>query len=123
MAAPITPHPIPYRACERHPSGAFSPFALGSRLLSLTRQSANARLDVTDARIDHLPWMSDVVKPGVPRSTRKPSMPASPRAHITATSATPPLVIHVFSPLSTQASPSRLAVARIPAGFEPKSGS
>ena len=34
-----------------------------------------------------------------------------------------PLVIQVFSPLSTQPPPSRRAVVRMPAGFEPKSGS
>ncbi len=50
-------------------------------------------------------------------------MPSSVRAQTTATSATPPLVIQVFSPLSTQPSPSRRAVVRMPAGFEPKSGS
>ena len=63
------------------------------------------------------------MKPGVPRSTRNPSMPSSVRAQTTAISATPPLVIHVFSPFSTQESPSRRAVVRMPAGFEPKSGS
>jgi hypothetical protein len=40
-----------------------------------------------------------------------------------ATSATDPLVIHIFVPLITQSSPSRLARVRIPAGLEPKSGS
>ena len=50
-------------------------------------------------------------------------MPSGARAQTTATSAMPPLVIQVFSPFSIQASPSRRAVARMPAGFEPKSGS
>ena len=50
-------------------------------------------------------------------------MPSSARAHTTATSAMLPLVIQVFSPLSTQPSPSRRAVVRMPAGFDPKSGS
>ena len=50
-------------------------------------------------------------------------MPSSVRAQTTATLAAVPLVIEVFSPLSTQPSPSRRARVRIPAGFEPKSGS
>ena len=50
-------------------------------------------------------------------------MPSSARAQTTATSAMLPLVIQVFSPFSTQPSPSRRAVVRMPAGFEPKSGS
>src|ERR1035441_694 len=98
MAAPITPQPRPQRACERQESGALSPLAPGRRSLSLTRQSAIARLDVTEARIDHLPWMSDVEYPAVPRSTRKPSTPSGARAQTTATSAALPLVIQVFSP-------------------------
>ena len=50
-------------------------------------------------------------------------MPSSVRAHTTATSAMEPLVIQVFSPLSTQSEPSLRALVRIPAGFDPKSGS
>ena len=87
-----------------------------------TRQSENARLDVTEARMDSLPWMSEEVKPGVPRSTRKPRMPSSARAHTTATSATLPLVIQVFSPFRIHA-PSCRARVSIPAGFDPKPGS
>ena len=34
-----------------------------------------------------------------------------------------PLVIHIFDPLMTQSSPSRLARVRMPPGSEPKSGS
>ena len=55
--------------------------------------------------------------------TTKPRMPSSVRAHTTATSATVPLVIHILVPSRTQSSPSRLAAVRMPAGFEPKSGS
>ena len=55
--------------------------------------------------------------------TTKPRIPSSVPAQTTATSATEPLVIHILVPLSTQPSPSRLAVVRIPAGLEPKSGS
>src|SRR5216684_1232652 len=50
-------------------------------------------------------------------------MPSSARAHTTATSARVPFVIQVFSPFSTQPSPSLRAFVRMPAGFEPKSGS
>ncbi len=45
------------------------------------------------------------------------------RAHTTATSATEPLVIHCLAPFRTHDEPSRRAVVRIPAGFDPKSGS
>ena len=45
------------------------------------------------------------------------------RAHTTATSATPPFVIHILVPSSTQSSPSWRALVRMPAGFDPKSGS
>ena len=51
------------------------------------------------------------------------TLPSSLRAHTTATSASEPLVIHIFEPLRTQLSPLRLARVRIPAGLEPASGS
>src|SRR5580700_6131671 len=106
---------MPCRAWERQDSGAFSPFAPGSMAESGTSQSLNARLEVTDARMDHLPWISEVEKPEWPRSTRKPRMPSSlpstnVRAQTRATSATEPFVIQVFSPLSTQFDP----------GFDPE---
>ena len=50
-------------------------------------------------------------------------MPSSLCAHTTATSATEPLVIHIFAPLSTQSSPSRRARVRIEPGSLPESGS
>ena len=50
-------------------------------------------------------------------------MPSSARAHTIATSASVPLVIQVFSPFRIQSPPSRRAVVRMPAGFDPKSGS
>ena len=43
------------------------------------------------------------------------------RAHTTATSAIPPLVIHILVPLSTQSSPSRRAVVAIEPGSDPES--
>ena len=67
--------------------------------------------------------MSEAVKPLVSVGTTKPRTPSSVLAHTTATSAMPPLVIHIFVPLRTQSSPSRLAVVRMLAGSEPKSGS
>ena len=77
-----------------------------------------------DARIESLPWMSDVAYPRVPFSTRNPRMaPSSARAHTTATSAMVPFVIQVFSPFRTQLFPSRRAVVFIPAGFDPYPGS
>ena len=67
--------------------------------------------------------MSRAEKPGVPAGTTKPTMPSSERAQTIATSATEPLVIHIFEPLRIQSDPSRRAVVRMPAGLEPKSGS
>ncbi len=67
--------------------------------------------------------MSRAEKPGVPAGTTKPMMPSSERAHTIATSATEPLVIHIFEPFRIQSDPSRRAVVRMPAGLEPKSGS
>ena len=47
--------------------------------------------------------MTGALKPGMPFSTRKPlTLPSSVRAHTTATSASEPLVIHIFEPLRTQ---------------------
>jgi hypothetical protein len=68
-------------------------------------------------------WISLAVNPGVSVGTTKPRMPSSVRAHTTATSATLPLVIHILEPSSTQSSPSRLALVRMPLGLEPKSAS
>ena len=45
--------------------------------------------------------------------------PSFERAQTIATSATDALVIHIFEPLSTQSVPSRRAVVRMPAGFDP----
>ena len=78
---------------------------------------------MTEARRLHLPDISVAVRPAVPRSTRKPTMPSSARAQTTATSAMDPFVIHRLVPEITQSPPSRRAALRIPPGFEPKSGS
>ena len=63
-------------------------------------------------------------KPCVPRSTTKAEIPFLPllrsvTAITTAVSATRPLVMNVFDPLSTQESPSRTAVALVPPASEP----
>jgi hypothetical protein len=79
--------------------------------------------EVIDARSDSLCVMVRAAKPGVPAGTMNPAMPSSVRAQVIATSATVPLVIHIFDPLRIQSGPSRRAVVRMPAGFEPKSGS
>ena len=58
--------------------------------------------EVTEARSDHLPCTSQALNPGVPFSIRNPrTTPSSVLAHTTAISAMEPLVIHIFSPLST----------------------
>ena len=83
----------------------------------------NDSSDVTEARSESLCLMSLVSKPGVPRGTRKPRIPSSVCAHTVATSAMPPLVIHILEPLRIQSSPSRTARVRMSDGLDPKSGS
>ena len=57
-------------------------------------------MPVTLARRLNLPSIFGVVKPFMPRSTRKPRrMPSSSLAQTTATSAIGELVIQVFEPL------------------------
>ena len=73
--------------------------------------------------MDSFCLMSRVPNPGVPRGTRNPRTPSSVLAHTVATSAQPPLVIHIFVPSSTQSPPRRTARVRIPDGLLPKSGS
>ena len=52
---------MPWRAWVRQARADLRPRASGRRWHSFTRQSAKARLEVTEARIDHFPWMSEVV--------------------------------------------------------------
>ncbi len=59
----------------------------------------------------------------MPFSTRNPRTTPSSFAQTTATSAIEPLVIQAFAPFRTKPLPSFFAVVRIPAGFDPKSGS
>ena len=99
------------------------PVTPGSTASAGRRQPSSTSSEVTEARRLSLRSMSLVVKPGVPRGTRKPRTPSSVRAHTTARSAMPPLVIHILVPFSTQSEPSRRALVRTPAGLEPKSGS
>ena len=65
------------------------------------RQSSKASWEVTEARSDILPLCSEVEKPLVPFSTRKPRTTPSSLAQTTATSATEPLVIQALAPLRT----------------------
>ena len=90
------------------------------------RTSCMDKPEVTEARSDHLPWMSSARKPGRSVSTRNPRIllsSSSTLAQITATSAMEPEVIHIFSPLRTYSFPTLRARVRMPPGFEPKSGS
>ena len=64
-----------------------------------------------------------VENPGVSVGTMNPRTPSSVRAHTIATSAMPPLVIHIFVPLSTQSSPSRWPASACEPGSLPLSGS
>ena len=65
------------------------------------RQSSNASCDVTEARSDIFPLCSEVEKPFVPFSTRKPRMTPSSFAQTSATSAIEPFVIQAFAPFKT----------------------
>src|SRR5438445_13343807 len=123
IADPTAPHAIPYRACVRQESGYFNPFVSGRTCFAGMRQSSKKSCEVTDARSENLPMWNAVVNPGVPFSTRNPRIVFSALAQTTATSAIEPLVIHDLAPLSTQESPSRRALVRMPPGFDPKSGS
>src|SRR5260370_16225304 len=97
---------------------------LGKRFSCGISQSEKDKPEVTDARSDHLPWTSQALKPGVPFSTRKPRIFSSSHlAQTTATSAMEPLVIHIFSPLSTYLLPFFTARVSMPPGFHPNSGS
>ena len=78
---------------------------------------------MTEARNDIFWWIRFAVTPGVSIGTTKPRIPSSVCAHTTATSATLPLVIHILEPFSSQSSPSRLALVRMPEGLDPKSAS
>ena len=115
---------MPKRASVRHDSGPRMPLTSGRTASAGSRTSSKESSDVTDARRDSLRWMSCVVKPLAPAGTTNPRTPSSSVcAHTTATSAMPPLVIHIFVPLRIQSSPSRLARVRMFTGSEPKSGS
>jgi hypothetical protein len=87
------------------------------------RQSSKNSCDVTDALNENLPMWYAVENPGMPFSTRNPRMTPSSLAHTTATSAMLPFVIHAFAPFRTHELPSFRACVRMPAGFDPKSGS
>src|SRR5215475_14822648 len=113
---------MPYRASVRQDSGPPSPVASGSWADAGSRQPSNDSSLVTEARSDSFRPTSRVPNPGVPRGTRNPRTPSSVRAHTTATSAQPPLVIHILVPDSTQPAPSRRAVVRMLPGSEPESG-
>ena len=95
----------------------------GSTAAAGSLTSVRTSSEVTDARRESLRWMLLATKPGVSVGTTKPRTPSSVTAHTTATSATPPLVIHILVPLSTQSSPSRRARVRMEEGSLPESGS
>src|ERR1043166_3673944 len=98
-------------------SGDFKPPVPGRRFDSGTRTSCNDSPEVTDARSDHLPWISWALNPGRSDSTMKPRMVSfsSPTfAQMMARSAMEPEVIHIFSPFRTYSLPDLLARVLIP---------
>ena len=122
-AAPIAPQTIPYRASLRQLSGPRNPSTPGRIASAGSRTSSITSSEVTDARSDIFRWMSGALNPGRSHGTRKPRIPSSVFAHTTATSETPPFVIHIFVPFTIQSAPSRRAVVRIELGSLPLSGS
>ena len=112
-AAPIEPHTMPNRASVRHDSGPLSPETPGSTASAGRRTSSRTSSEVTLARSESLRCMSFAENPGVSVGTTNPRIPSSVRAHTIATSATLPLVIHIFVPVRTQSSPSRRALVRM----------
>src|SRR5713101_6711610 len=99
MAAPITPHAMPARACERHDSGALSPDALGRRFSDGMRQFLNQHSDVRDIRRLNFPSISCERNPGVFFSTTNPpTRPSSSFAQITFPSAIDALPIQHLLP-------------------------
>ena len=103
---------MPKRASFRHERGPRIDATPGSTASAGSRQSDITNSEVTDARSDSFLWMLLAVKPGVSVGTTKPRIgPGVPdsvtsRAHTTATSAMPPLVIHILVPLRTQSPPA-----------------
>ena len=78
----------------------------------------------TPGRLDALPVIGLVRKPGAPFSTRKPPrFPSSSRAQTTMTSAKVPFPIQRFSPSSTYSPPIRRARVSSITTSEPCSGS
>src|SRR4030095_8710846 len=99
MAAPITPHAMPVRACERQDSGAPRPDALGKRFSADMRQFSNQHSDVRDMRRLNFPSMSCARNPGASFSTTKPpTHPLSSLAQTTLTSAIEALQIQHLLP-------------------------
>src|ERR687887_2366564 len=99
MAAPITPHAIPVRACERQDKGAPSPDALGKRFSEGMRQFSNQHSDVRDIRRLNFPSMSSARNPGAFFSTTNPpTRPSSSFAQTILTSAMEALPIQHLLP-------------------------
>src|SRR5258706_3393433 len=120
----LPPHEIPYRAELRQPSGPFNPLTFGKIFSFGTFTLSKTSSPVALARSDHLPCVSGVVNPFIPRSRISPFIsPFSSLAHTTATSANGALLIHIFEPLRITWSPLSLKLDSMPDGLEPKSGS
>ena len=98
-------------------------------MLSLgMRQSSSRMVAVSEARMPIFFSSRATRTPGVPCSTTNDLMAARPSdgssvAHTTTTSQRSPAVTKIFSPLSTQWSPSRRAVVRMEAESLPAFGS
>jgi len=92
-----------------------------------SRTSSKTSSPVTDARSDHLFFISGADAPGRSISTTNPRIASPPSsstlAQTMATSATGEFVIHILAPCSTQPSAVRRARVTMPPGLDPWSGS
>src|SRR5262245_24782707 len=123
MAAPITPHAIPYLALVKHSKAATNPLDVPGRCALIGILHLSKLISpVIEQRNDILCSITRVVNPGVSFSTKKASisLPAV-LAQIIATSANGALVIHFLLPFNSQPSLVLVAVVRILAGSEPAS--
>ncbi len=96
----MAPQAMPKRALFRQEKGPRRPFTPGSRFSSGTNTSERPISPVTEARRDSLSPIVVVEKPSKPRSTTKPRISPSSRAHTTARSAMGALVIQYLAPFS-----------------------
>ena len=119
----------PVDSPERARASFFSSFSWPPSRYSIgTRQSSRITSEVCEARMPSLDSFLPIDSPGVSLGTTNEAWPRWPRsgstvATTTVTLAMPPFVMKTLVPLSTQSSPSCLAVVRSERTSEPALGS